>query len=471
MLSRLGLANFGIWAVTGGLAAWAGALDFGITRSLARFVALEHGRNNPRGIQETVGAGLVVLVPLILLVAIAATLGAAPLSATIGGISAVELRSILLASTVILGAQTLGRIVTAIPVGMSRMVGVNVALTLGRVVNIAFSFAALLIKPTLEVYAWANAAAEVVALIIAYAAVRIVWRQAVAALPNRKRGQAIVRFSVTGQMRWVALLINSQTDKIVLAVFIGPKVAGAYEIANRIVSAVNGVGILTVSAMIPALTTRAVREGTQFFRQYYAAYTEKTTALALPVFVVFAVIGSPLMRAWLGTVPARADLVLVALLAAYFVNVTTGVGTSMAEADGDPGLAARPATWSAILNIALTVALAPLFGVAGVLVGTAVAIVFGALLFVARFHRKYRFPLSVFAESVWRPVVVALAGAGPATAVVLVEYHASTSRVDAFVLAAAVGAGYTAITWLLAGRLRLLPQTLTPPVWRIDAHG
>jgi O-antigen/teichoic acid export membrane protein len=466
MLDRLGLAAFGVWAVTGGLAAWAGALDFGITRSLSRFVALEHGRDNQRGIQETIGAGMIVLAPLIVIAALGALIAARPISASIGTVGVAEMRSLLLASAVILAAQTTGRVVTAIPFGLSRMVGINVAQTMGRLVNVAFSVAALLIRPNLETYAWANAAAEVVALAIAYIAVRIIWRHRVVALPSRQRGTAIVRYAVTGQMRWVAVLVNTQTDKIVLAVFIGPRAAGSYEIANRIVGAVNAVGVLTVSAMIPALTTRVAREGREFFGRFYTQYTERTTALAFPVYVVFAVVGLPLLHAWLGAVPPQTDLVLIMLLAAYLVNLTTGVGTSLAEADGDPGLAARPATWSALLNVALTVALAPLLGLPGVLAGTAVAIAFGALLFVVRFHRKYDLSLRLYFTSLWRPLAVSLVGGVPAAITVILIYNSSTTRVAALLVVTVVGGIYGLVTWLVAARLRLLPRALTLPAWR-----
>src|ERR1700741_5516174 len=40
MIARLGLDSFGVWAVTGAFATYAGLLDLGIGRSLARFIAV-----------------------------------------------------------------------------------------------------------------------------------------------------------------------------------------------------------------------------------------------------------------------------------------------------------------------------------------------------------------------------------------------------------------------------------------------
>jgi O-antigen/teichoic acid export membrane protein len=468
MLNQLGLAAFGVWAVTGGLAAWVGALDFGITRSLSRFVAFEGGRNNMRGIQETIGAGMLVVSPVAVIAVLGALVAAKPLSESIGTVDTSEMRSLLLAGAVILTAQTTSRIVTAIPLGLSRMVGVNVALTAGRLINLAFSLAALFIQPKLGTYAWANAAAEIVAAAVAYVSVRLVWRRRVAAVPSRERAREIVRYAATGQMQWVAYLINSQTDKLVLAVFVGPQTAGAYEIANRVVAAVNAVAVLTVSAMIPTLTTRIALEGRKFFAHFYTQYTERTSALALPFYVGFAVLGRPLMHAWLGRVPPQADLVLTVLLAAYLVNVTTGVSSSLAAADGDPGLFARPATWSAVLNVALTVTLAPIFGVPGVLAGTALAIVCGALLFVVRFHRKYALSFELYASSVWRPVAVSIGAGIPAMVAVLMFYDPTDSRLSALLFVIAVGGAYALAVWVAAGWLQLLPRKLMLAAWRSD---
>src|SRR3954468_9900116 len=61
MLDRLGLALFGVWAVTGAMATYAGLADLGITRSLARFVALYDVRGDPAAIGQCVGLGLIAI--------------------------------------------------------------------------------------------------------------------------------------------------------------------------------------------------------------------------------------------------------------------------------------------------------------------------------------------------------------------------------------------------------------------------
>ena len=52
MLARLGLAQFGVWAVTGAFATYAGLMDLGITRALGRFVALYHAQGDRRAVEQ-----------------------------------------------------------------------------------------------------------------------------------------------------------------------------------------------------------------------------------------------------------------------------------------------------------------------------------------------------------------------------------------------------------------------------------
>ncbi len=58
MIDRLGLTLFGVWAVVGAIATYASVLDAGITRALARFIALYDTRDDANAIRECMGLGL-----------------------------------------------------------------------------------------------------------------------------------------------------------------------------------------------------------------------------------------------------------------------------------------------------------------------------------------------------------------------------------------------------------------------------
>jgi peptidoglycan biosynthesis protein MviN/MurJ (putative lipid II flippase) len=138
------------------------------------------------------------------------------------------------------------------------------------------------------------------------------------------------------------------------------------------------------------------------------------------------------------------------------------VAATVSVGDGRPEMQARNAVLTAAMNVVLTAALAPIFGLWGIVVGTFVAIGGGGLLFVYRFHRAYSIPSRVFAQAVTPPALLSLGLGLPFAAVAVAVGVPDTRLVAAVALAAAVG-GYGALYWLAASSLGWLPERLTAP--------
>jgi Polysaccharide biosynthesis C-terminal domain len=114
------------------------------------------------------------------------------------------------------------------------------------------------------------------------------------------------------------------------------------------------------------------------------------------------------------------------------------------------------------LNIVLTIALAPIFGLWGVLAGTIAAVTIGTVIMLVRFHRIYAAPFSDF-----------LTTAGPATALVvglalpfglwhlLPGTDAPDGRASALIGLVVSGTLYSLAYWIAASRLGILPEKLT----------
>ena len=463
MLGRFGLALFGVWAVTGALAKYAALLDFGITRSLSRFVALYHARGDRRGVQECVGLGLLA-VTLVAAVAVVAALLAAPLlTRQLGVLELSEMRIVLVSSVGIFVASAYSRVLAAIPTGMQRMVPPNVAGVSGNVLNFGFSIGALALSAELTDYALANAAAEALRVVLMLGSVLVVWSGSAVALPGLGRAREILGYSMKTQVDWISQLVNLQTDKIVIAFLLGPTVAGVYELAARVVVAVREVGVLTVSGMIPTATARLVERGHEEIPAFFRRYTLLTVSLAFPLFTL-SCIGAPfLLLAWLGETPDGAVAILVFLTAASFVNLSSGVGSSLVLAAGQAGIVAWTGVFSVVTNIVLTVALAPFLGLWGVLAGTVIAMSSAALLLMYRFHRSFGIPGRDYARAVLPPTALSLGLAVPFVLFDLLVAPEPSARPGALVLLAAVSVPYATAYWLIASRLGYLPDRLTAP--------
>lgn len=462
MLSQLGLRAFGVWAVTGALATYAGLLDLGITNSLARFVALYNAQGNRRGIQECVGLGLVTVTVLGTVGAAVAFLAAPALANGLHVFDAHDMRLILLSSVVIFVFNLYSKVLAMVPIGLRRMVPPNMAGVAANTLNFAGSVAILLATGRLVDYALVNAGVAIVGTGFSAASFAYVWRRPYVSPPSRHQVRTILPFSLKVQAVWIADIVNFEADKVIIALLVNPAAAGAYEIVARVVAAVRSLGVITTSAIIPSATADIVERGREVVVTYYRRYTPKSLALAYPLFAVACVTGPFLLVAWLGRIPSDAIPILVMLSASYAVNVTTGVPTTVLASDGRPGLNARTSTLAAVLNIALTVPLAAAFGLWGVLAGTFVATAAGNVVLLVRFHGIYGLRITELVTTAGRPAALALGLSAPfAVWYAVVQPHVD-GRPLGFVGLAVMGVVYMTAYWLAAGRLDLLPERLAP---------
>lgn len=465
MLARLSLEEFGVWAVTGSVATYAGVADLGITRSMSRFIALYDATEDRRGIAECVGLGLISVTIVGALSTVLAVVAAPILSKELGVLDAAEMRIVLLSALAILMFNGYGRVFSAVAIGLRRMVPPNVATVITSCVNFAFSVAVLVFSPNLVDYALANAVAELIGVGVSFVALLYVWRPPPVAIPSWARSRAILSFGLKTQVSWLAGIVT-ESDKLILGIFINVRAAAAYEIGSRVVKAVRVIASLTISAMIPTSTAHIAQHGREVIPEFYRRYLRRTVALSFPVFALCCA-GAPfLLVAWLGDVPAGTEPVLIMLALANLVNITTGVGTTVSIGDGKPGLAATNSVIAAVLFIVLTVALAPLFGLWGVLAGAVLGITISALLFVQRFHRVYAIPLADYVRAVGPPALLSLGLAAPFTVIGLVLDDFAQTRASAAPALVVVAGLYSLSYWLGASWLGYLPDQLKAPIRR-----
>ena len=465
MIARLGLDAFGVWAVTGALATYAGLLDLGVSRSLLRFVAAFDATGDERKIRECVGLGLIVVTVVGLLAAAVAAALAPLLSDKLGVLGEGEMRIVALASVGTWTCLGLGGVLNSVGLGQRRMVPPNVALTITEVLNFTFSMVALLVSTQLTVYAVANVAASLVAIGPVYLAMRHLWSKPYFALPSRALVREVLPFGLKTQIGWLAQLVNLQTDKLIIAFMIDVHAAAVFEIASRVVIAVRTAALLAVSAMVPFATAKILQEGHEVIGGIYRRYTLRACALAFPLFSVVSASTPFLLIAWLGSTPTESILLVPFLSLGYFVNSTTAAATQIAIGAGRPGIAATNPSLIALMNVAFTVALAPVLGLWGVASGTFLALTLGTVLFNVRFLRLFDLPSRDLVAGILPTGLLALALALPPAFLALLV-GTPDGRLPAILWLAVSIVVYVLPYWLIATRRGFLPAQLEFPPWR-----
>lgn len=463
MLAQLGLTTYGVWAVVGALIVYASLLDAGVARALARFVAYYHARGESDRVRQCIGLGLVAVTVVGLLLVPAAWL-TAPIvhAATDRHLSLADTRSIMLASCAIFIAQGYTGALVALPHGLQQMMPPNVMTMIGSTLNFIASVAVLLWSGSLVTYAWANAATEAFTILLVLIAAQRVWRQRLVAFPTRAVVREVLSYSIRVQASWLADLVNMTADRIIIGVFVDVRAAGAYALGASVASGIRSVGVLTVSAMIPTATAEIVDRASSAVRGLFRRYAPLTLGLSFPVFTLGMLSAPFLIMAWLGERPDDAVTVLIVLLAAYAANVATGVPTTTLLADGKPGFVSGNAMATAAVNVALSLALAPLLGLWGVLIGTGVAIIGLSAVLIARFMRLYGLTRADARAAFLPPALLSVGIALPLIPLVIATAGLADDRLTALPLLVGVSVLYGLPYWLLASRARLIPERLMP---------
>lgn len=464
IVQGLGLRNFGIWALTGALAQYAGLLDLGIGVSLGRYIATF--QDDRRRCGQFMAIGWLSVLVMALALTGAAILIAPFLAHTLHGVSRAAMLQVLVASAVLLSCTLFISVITAYPIGRRRMVVPNVGLTIGSVINFIASVGAIGFGAGLPGYAIANAVAGVISVAVLTALVMRAEGAPPLARPDLPGIREFLAYSSKSQLVRLMELVNYQTDKIVIGFAVGPAAAGAYDLANRAAIAARQVGVYATSAADIELAALMARGGIERVRQRYGRFTEIAAIFGFPP-VLLVIAGAPLLlQAWLKHSPSIAAPVLVALSVAYLTAVSTGVGYGVSRAAGQPGIVARTAVATAAANIVLTSILAPIFGVWGVLSGTVLALNVGAIAQIIYVHRRFGLPAASYLGAVMPALRAYVILALP---IAVVAYSGVvTTRGGAAIAIACLTTGYLIACLMWASRTGKLPSAVRERLPRLQ---
>jgi O-antigen/teichoic acid export membrane protein len=280
-------------------------------------------------------------------------------------------------------------------------------------------------------------------------------------IPPKPLVKETLAFSVQNQISWIADLSAGQAAKVIIALFIDVRAAGAYEIASRAVLAAKSVAVMSVSAMVPTATARLVNEGSSIIGDFYRRYNVRSLSVSYPLLIFLCASAPALLSAWLGDIPPNSLMLFVVLTLANCVNLSTGVAYALALGEGRAGMIAGVSAFTAVLTIGCMIGLAPLFGIWGVAAGAVIGVITGALVYIGYFHRAHAIPIRDYVRSVGLPLGVALI-AGLPVALSWLVVTPPDERPIAAVISLLDLILYFAIYLPLAERLDLLPEKLRP---------
>lgn len=401
-----GTERFGLFALALQLSGLVGALAPGLAGAYTREIAALAGRGQTAALRAMVRLAGSWLAALGILLG-----GSLALFAWAGGVGLFRLpaplidegRVIFALAGLLLTLRFAGNVFGDTLAGLQeypRLAGVRAAAAIGG--SVTTLLVARAAEPLWMVLGALAAVRAAEALILA----AVTWRRLPAPAgeepPARELLGSLWRIGAPLALMQLASLIFYQTDHVILGVMVSAEAVTAYHVTARLHNLVREFQGTLGSALMPLVAREAARGNRSAVEQVLYRGTRYHLALVLPVVGTAMIFSGDFLRIWLGAEWQRWALPAAVFVSYWaFAGLTNFPGQS-AIAQAQVRRLSAIALVAAVLNLALSVALAPRFGVWGVVAGTLAGY---ALALPAQFRFVFP-PLGIDAGRFLREVVL-----------------------------------------------------------------
>ena len=411
LLDRLGLDQFGIWALALVTLSTLTALDGGISASLARYFAIYGARGDREESGRLLVASLLFSIAFGLLLTVVAFF-VAP--------AAVEILDIpeRLESESVFVFRCLPALAT---VGLFADATAALLQGNGRFRALATSMFTSAGVYALAVVILVQPGEPLTALVIA-TGVRYAVQLAVGLaaglrdvtfvrplLPARSTVRELVRFASRMQLSALTGFVNSELDILVIAAFLPVRYAGLYALGLQAAAAARSLPLYAFAPVLTRLAATFRRSGRDGTRTEFSRLESRWLPAVLAYGVVSVASVGFVVPIWLGDRYALSGVIAALLLAGFMIHVAlTGMRTCYVRAVGEPGLEARYSSVWMVGNAVLTIPLALVAGVLGVVGATVASGIVASLYFVVLCRRRESLRVIVPGRRWWAMAAVAV---------------------------------------------------------------
>ena len=188
-------------------------------------------------------------------------------------------------------------------------------------------------------------------------------------------------------------ILSTNADVLVVGSLLGPAAAGQYGAASQLASAVS-FGVTAISFIaLPLIADLYARQEFPQLQSLISHVTRLGLGLSFPVLLLLIIGASPLLSAF-GPSFTDASGLLILLGFDQLIGAIFGIAGYMLVMTGHQVTAARVIIGCAVLNLVLTFALTPLFGLMGAGIATTIATLARSYLLTARMKAALGLTLS-----------------------------------------------------------------------------
>lgn len=393
LVHGLGPQLFGLYALVGALAGYFAILDLGLGVATIKFVAEYRGRQDDDAISKMIGSAMTVYLALGVVGAITLAMGTPLLVERIldvpAGLRGVATTAVRVTAIGVMVTMPLS-VLNAIPTALQRM-----DITNRR--NAAFGTVTVVGSLLLVIAGQGLVGVLIYSVLVnAIAAVTfaVTSRRLLPGVSLRPRLDlaSLRRLGGFGAMKF-ANQVATQTvyhlDKFLLAALAPLSAVGHYVIALTLAQRLSVLVGNVASAFLPAASQAHGQTDEDNFDELYMRGTKLVALFVFPIGMLLVVFAHPILLHWIGGGVARESSGILSVLAiAYVVNALSTMPAVACDSLGRPGITTAFSIASAVLNVALALALIP--SLEGL--GAGLAVLVNSVLLVPMFlgyvHRR-----------------------------------------------------------------------------------
>jgi O-antigen/teichoic acid export membrane protein len=456
VVSRLGLNDFGIWAVTGAFAQSAVMLDLGVARATYRYVAFFHARGDVENERSVLGVCMTVLIGLgCVLYAIPLLIGVSLDQFLRTGDPALA-QILAFCAVTMLFCGMAARALASASFGRGRQVWANAGLAVLGVAQAIGGVVALVGSPTLRSFALGTAVGAVLGLCAVIAAILFDERAIVIGRPKSALAREMMSYGIVGQLRGAADVVLIQAPKLIAGLVIGPAAAGVYELGSRLVQGAQTFGSAAFVAVDIHLTRAYALGGKADMLADYSRLARRNAAVAMFLLLLLCATSFSTVPLWLGERHDAVVMVLAVLAPAMTARVSTNVCVSSFLAMGRPGILGVTAMATAGLGVALALPLAYAFGLKGIVAAFGIGIIVGNLLSVWFLQSRLGISMTEYLRAIRGPFTLGIAATLATLPIGIIAMpHDRASALIPFIVSSAI---FCTIYAVLGRRLDYLPR-------------
>jgi O-antigen/teichoic acid export membrane protein len=413
ILDELGLAAYGVWTIALTLLTFITTAEAGLGPSVQRFVAVARGEADVEEVRRLAWTTLALYLTAGALCVALAVLGASLLVSAFD--TPAEMRADAEAMYRAMGGVIALALVVAglgnVQQGLERFVPFATAAGVSALAYLGALGGFLAAGEGLVGLAYAAGVQQAVMIVLRCWNLRDVLLGGRPALVRRARAGEVVSFAARLQVTVLAVLVNSQTDKLVVGAVAPATTVGQLGIGAQVAES----GRHVIAGAFSPITSRlSTLHGEERRGEAARGLFGRLNRLWISGLVGVTAVGVasiyPLIAGWLGAGHGEAALLGAFLVIAYGAGLLPATSVAYLRAVGKPGLEARLGIMTIVLNVALTIPLGIAVGAVGVVAATMAAHVGGAAWFLLELRQ--RLPAELGAEllsPLWSGILPALA--------------------------------------------------------------